>query len=108
MQEVAARMPLVSDKLPAQALIVARAPITETGYCDLHQPASPLLTRAVVLAQPVHFLTEAHEPHPFFEITAFSMSLSRLKSTTSFFNRGFHPPTAATVRITRTRFASSL
>jgi len=31
----------------------------------------------------------AHEPHPFFEITAFSISLSRLRSATSFFKREF-------------------
>src|SRR5581483_11218863 len=40
-------------------------------------------------AQPAHFLLALYELHPFFSITAFSISLSRLKSATSFFNRPF-------------------
>src|SRR5579863_1438319 len=43
------------------------APPAEARHRNVQQPASPLLTRAKVLAQPAHFLPQTHEPQPFFE-----------------------------------------
>src|SRR6266850_206822 len=70
-----------------QRFIAPCRAVAKTRYRDRQQPANPLLARLVILSQPAHFSPQVHEPHPFFEITAFSISLSRLKSATSFFNR---------------------
>jgi len=51
-----------------------------------HQPANPALARCVLRTQPVRIRPLVYELHPFFAMTAFSISLSRLRSTTSFFN----------------------
>jgi hypothetical protein len=61
-------------------------------FC-LQQPARPLLARAILLAQPAHFFPQAYEPNPFFEITAFNISLSRVRSATNFFSRPFSQST---------------
>src|SRR6266403_3415201 len=60
-----------------------------TRYRHPHQPADPALARCVLQPQPVRLRPLFYEPHPFFAITAFSISLSRLRSTTSFFRREF-------------------
>src|SRR6266404_6286977 len=89
------QMPVPKPRFPArqlhqplaQRLVAARALVVKIRYRDGHQPASPLLAGLVVFPQPAHFLPQVYEPHPFFEITTFNMSLSRLKSATNFFNR---------------------
>src|SRR6266498_3607573 len=53
---------------------------------QLHQPANPALADHVPYPQPARVRPLIYELHPFFAITAFSISLSRLRSTTSFFN----------------------
>src|SRR5438445_220747 len=74
---------------PAQRFIVPPAHIPATRLRHSHQPADPPLAHQKMLPQPVHFLPPLYELHPFFSITAFSMSLSRLRSATSFFSRPF-------------------
>ena len=61
-------------------------PVTVTRYRHPHQPANPALARCVLAPQPVRVRPLVYELHPFFAISAFSISLSRLRSTTSFFN----------------------
>src|SRR5437660_5099495 len=70
----------------AQRLIAACCLVAVTRYRHRHQPANPALTGCVLDPQPAHVRPLVYELHPFFAITAFSISLSRLKSTTSFFN----------------------
>src|SRR5229473_2226474 len=71
----------------AQCFIVPPAHIPATRLRHAHQPADAPLAHQKMLPQPVHFLPPLYELHPFFSITAFSMSLSRLRSATSFFSR---------------------
>src|SRR5213594_1980892 len=82
-------LPRQLHQLRAQRLIAASRPVAVT--CDRypHQPANPTLARCVLGPQPVRVRPLVYELHPFFAITAFSISLSRLRSTTSFFNRVF-------------------
>src|ERR1700677_442211 len=77
------------DQLPAQRFGAASAPVAVTRYRHPHQPANPALARCVLVPQPVRVRPLVYELHPFFAITAFSISLSRLRSTTSFFSRAF-------------------
>jgi hypothetical protein len=63
--------------------------IAVTRYRHRHQPANPVFTHCVLHPQPVRVRPLVHELQPFFAITAFSISLSRLRSTTSFFSRAF-------------------
>src|SRR6185437_2600834 len=72
-----------------QPLIVPPALVTKTRLRQLHQPADPPRAHQVVLPQPARLFLPLYELQPFFSITAFSMSLSRLRSATSFFNRPF-------------------
>src|SRR6185437_3699339 len=60
-----------------------------SSFRRLHQPADPPRAHQVVLPQPARLFLPLYELQPFFSITAFSMSLSRLRSATSFFNRPF-------------------
>src|SRR5436309_7392681 len=73
----------------AQRLIAppALVPLTRLRYTQ--QLADPPLAHQKMGVQPAHFLPPPYELHPFFSITAFSMSLSRLRSATSFFSRPF-------------------
>src|SRR5205814_6968397 len=72
--------------------IVIAAAVTKPGHRDLHQPANPLFAGLIIFLQPDYFLAQTHEPQPFFEITAFSMSLSRLRSgPPTFSTGGWHP-----------------
>src|SRR5581483_1478995 len=60
-----------------------------TRHRHPHQPANPALTYCVVTQQPARVRPLVYEPQPFFAITACSMSLSRLRSATSFRSRVF-------------------
>src|ERR1035441_1774339 len=70
----------------AQLVIAARCLIAVTRYRHPQQPANPALARCVLPTQPTRVRPLVYELHPFFAMTAFSISLSRLRSTTSFFN----------------------
>src|SRR3984957_4792757 len=73
----------------AQRTIPPSCPVAITRYRHPHQPANPALARCVLAPQPVRVRPLVYELHPFFAITAFSISLSKLRSTTSFFNLVF-------------------
>src|SRR5713226_8030838 len=60
--------------------------VAVTRHRHPQQPANPALARCVLHPQPARLRPLVYELHPFFAITAFSISLSRLRSTTSFFN----------------------
>jgi len=60
-----------------------------TFRSNLHQLASPPLARTKSGPQISHLDPYPCELQPFFRITACSMSLSRLRSATSFFSRRF-------------------
>src|SRR6266498_313722 len=70
----------------AQRLIALCPLVAVTRYRHPHQPANPALADHVPYPQPARVRPLIYELHPFFAITAFSISLSRLRSTTSFFN----------------------
>src|SRR5271165_7181745 len=70
----------------AQLIIAACGLITATRYRYPQKPANPALARRVLPSQPVRIRPLVYELHPFFAMTAFSISLSRLRSTTGFFN----------------------
>ena len=55
----------------------------------VQQLADPPLAHQKMRVQPAHFRFALYELHPFFSITVFNISLSRLKSATSFFSRPF-------------------
>ena len=82
-------LPRQLDQPLAQLFIASPASIPKTRHRNLHQPADSLLARLIISAQPAHFFPQLYEPHPFFEITAFNISLSKLKSATNFFSRWF-------------------
>src|SRR5438128_1057136 len=73
----------------AQRLIAPPARVPLTRFRHTHQLAEPPLAHQKMRVQPAHSLPALYELHPFFSITAFSMSLSRLRSATSFFSRWF-------------------
>src|SRR5215475_13118465 len=73
----------------SQLFVVPPAHISLARFRHSQQPADPPLAHQKMVPQPVHFHFALYELHPFFSITAFSISLSRLKSATSFFNRPF-------------------
>src|SRR6516162_6000649 len=73
-------------QLGPQRLIRALRPVTIRRHRHPHQPAHPALTGCVFHPQPDRVRPLVYELHPFFAITAFSISLSRLRSTTSFFS----------------------
>jgi len=72
-----------------QLVIRACRLIAVTRYRHRHQPANPALARCVFHPQPTCIRPLVHELHPFFAISAFNISLSKLRSTTSFFKRVF-------------------
>src|SRR5262249_42110893 len=69
-----------------QRFIASFRSIAMTRHRYPHQPAPPALTGCVLSPQPDHARPLVYELHPFFAIPAFSISLSRLRSTTSFFS----------------------
>src|ERR1051325_2446867 len=73
----------------AQLFVVPPARIPLARLRHVQQLADPPLAHQKLAPQPAHFLLAFYELHPFFSITAFSISLSRLKSATSFFSRPF-------------------
>src|SRR5277367_4860400 len=73
-------------QLRAQWFIAARGLVAVTRHRHPHQPANPALARCVLQPQPVRVRPLVYELHPFFAISAFSISLSRLRSTTNFFS----------------------
>ncbi len=75
-------------QLLAQRLIGSPRMIAITGYGNRQQPAYPALTGLVPCAEPVSIRPSVYV-RPFFAITAFSISLSRLRSATSRFRREF-------------------
>src|SRR6202035_5641641 len=100
-------LPIASQQHPQPPITVARLfarqgqqPLTQRGVVapalipvtharNLHQPADAALARGVLLDQAPHFRSSFYEPSEFFRITDCSMSLSRLRSATSFFSREF-------------------
>src|SRR5581483_944785 len=64
----------------SQLLIVPPAHISAARLRHSHQLADPPLAHQKVAPQPAHFLLALYELHPFFSITAFSISLSRPNS----------------------------
>src|SRR5690242_182293 len=73
----------------SQLLVVPPAHIPLARFRHMHQLADPPLAHQKMRVQPARFFLALYELHPFFSITAFSISLSRLKSATSFFSRPF-------------------
>src|SRR3974390_1518461 len=74
---------------PAQLFIAALGRIPIARRRHPHQTAHATLAHPVLRPQPFRTRAIGYEPHPFFAITAFSISRSRLRSTTSFFSRAF-------------------
>src|SRR5262249_4096263 len=73
----------------AQAAVVAATSVSIRHSRNLDQPADTALARVELLDQAPHFRTSLYEPSEFFRITDCNMSLSRLRSATSFFSRAF-------------------
>src|SRR5262249_146061 len=86
-----------------QFLIPARpGSIPATAAIHFQQLASPALAHRKPIAEQRHIRATAHEPHPFFAITAFNISLSSVRSATTVFSRRCPPPSCPK------RLASSL
>src|SRR5262249_20090077 len=69
--------------------VVSPASIPATRSRHPHQLADVALAGLELLQQAPHFRSSFYEPREFFRMTDCSMSLSRLRSATSFFNRAF-------------------
>src|ERR1700676_5641865 len=82
-------LPRRRDQPFPQLRIVPLAHVPLARLRHSHPVADPPLAHQKMLPQPVHFPPPLYELHPFFSITAFNMSLSRLRSPTSFFSRPF-------------------
>ena len=74
--------------LPEQFIRSTRT-VLVTRYRHRHQPAHPALTGFVLTVKPLRIRPPVYELRPFFAITAFSISLSRLRSATNRFKREF-------------------
>src|ERR1044072_180594 len=82
-------LPRRFHQLRPQHFVVPAVHIPLARLRHVQQLADPPLAHQKLAPQPAHFLLAFYELHPFFSITAFSISLSRLKSATSFFSRPF-------------------
>src|ERR1700722_11408251 len=74
----------------SQLLVTIRARfITITATVEVEEPASPAFTELKFVHDKHHIPACTHKLHPCFRMTAFRASLSRLRSATISFNRGF-------------------
>ena len=92
MQPPIAEARMLPRQLPQPFLnlaIVSPASIPAARSWHCHQLADVALAGLVLLQQAPHFRSPLYEPREFFRITDWSMSLSRLRSATSLFNRAF-------------------
>src|SRR5580704_405134 len=78
-----------SHQLLSQRLIRSPRLIPITAHCNRHQPAHPALTGSILRGKPARIRPPVYELNPFFAMTAFSISLSRLRSATRRFRREF-------------------
>src|SRR5581483_8135342 len=86
---IARLLPRQPYQLLPQRPIRSPRVVTVTRHRNRHQPAHPALAGCVLNAQPAGIRPSVYELRPFFAITAFSISLSRLRSATSRFRREF-------------------
>src|SRR6185312_2906150 len=82
-------LPRQLQHLTSQGFIRSLALIAIAAHRQRQQPADPALADLVLLPQPARVRPPVYELSPFFAITAFSISRSRLRSATSFFSRPF-------------------
>src|SRR5690242_5348558 len=83
-------------QLLLQLRVVFPAPVPVRRSRNLDQLAGMPLTGRKLLYQPLHFRSPHYEPKWFFLITDCNMSLSRLRSATSFLSRAFSSRSAFT------------
>src|SRR5215472_9738610 len=78
-----------AQQLGSQLAVIAPALVAMTGPRHPHQLAGVALTGSELHRQAPHLCPPLYEPREFFRITDCNMSLSRLRSATSFFSRAF-------------------
>ena len=69
--------------------VISPASIPPTRSRHRHQLADVALAGLELFQQAPHFRSTLYEPREFFRITDWSISLSKLRSATNFFNRAF-------------------
>src|SRR5581483_5635698 len=84
----------VEQRLPQLGVAVRSGVVTVTGAVHFQKPASLPLADAIFRHRERHVPPRAHKLHPFFRITPFSTSRSRLRSATISFRRRFSSSSA--------------
>src|SRR5579862_3718479 len=82
-------LPCQAQQLCSQLALIAPTLIAMTHPRNPHQLADVALTGSELRRQAPHLYPPLYEPREFFRITDCNMSLSRLRSATSFFSRTF-------------------
>jgi hypothetical protein len=79
----------------AQLFVALRSgPVAATGAIQLQQPTGAPFAHLISFDEQPRVVASRYRPQPFFSITAFSATLSRLRSATSVFSRRFSSSTS--------------